>query len=261
MKIFLSSLENNTARISRIGPLHYNLISYYYGRGHEKRVAEIIQNSKLILIDSGAHTFQKGLHVNWDKYTEEYAQWIREHDCDKIIGYFEMDVDNVIGYPRVLELRRILEQVTHKIIPVWHKNRGIRDFKEMCQQYRGKIVAITGFKNEDVRDDQYIQFLKYAWSYGCRVHCLGMTRKKILDKVPFDFVDSSTWTQSVLYGRIDGRKLRNAKTVDERRAMRQRQWEASYLSGKQMQEHYEQKWLIPTKRMKQSLIRAEGTNE
>lgn len=261
MKIFLSSLENNTARISRIGPLHYNLISYYYGRGHEDRVREIVQNSELILIDSGAHTFQKGLHVDWDKYTAEYAQWIREHDCDKIIGYFEMDVDNVIGYERVLELRKVLEQVTDKIIPVWHKNRGIRDFKEMCQKYRGKIIAITGFKNEDVRDDQYIQFLKYAWSYGCRVHCLGMTRKKILDKVPFDYVDSSTWTQSVLYGRLDGRKLRNEKTVDERRAMRQRQWEASYVSAKRMQEHYEQKWLIPTRRMKQSLIRAEGTDE
>lgn len=258
MKIFLSSLENNTARLSELGPMRYNLISYYYGRHREERVRGIIQNSERILIDSGAHTFQKGRHVDWEQYTEEYAEWIRMHDCDKIIGYFEMDVDNVIGYPRVLELRQQLEQVTDKIIPVWHKNRGIQDFKDMCRQYRGKIVAITGFKNEDIRDDQYFHFLKYAWSYGCRVHCLGMTRKKILDKVPFDYVDSSTWTQSVLYGRLDGRKLRNAETVDERRAMRQRQWEASYLSAKQMQEYYEQRWLLTTRKMKQSLIRAEG---
>ena len=155
MKIFLSSLENNTARLSELGPMRYNLISYYYGRHREERVRGIIQNSERILIDSGAHTFQKGRHVDWDRYTAEYAEWIRLHDCDKIIGYFEMDVDNVIGYPRVLELRRMLEQVTDKIIPVWHKNRGIQDFKDMCRQYHGKIVAITGFKNEDIRDDQY----------------------------------------------------------------------------------------------------------
>lgn len=253
MKIFLSSLENNTARISRITPMKYNLISYYYGRNHEKRVQEIIWHSSLILIDSGAHTFQKGHHVDWDKYTSEYAAWIKAHDCEKIIGYFEMDVDNVIGYEKVLQLRSVLEQVSDKIIPVWHKGRGIANFQRMCQQYSGRIIAITGFKNEDIRDDQYLYFLKYAWSWGCRVHCLGMTRRAILDKVPFDFVDSSTWTQSVLYGRLDGRKLRNAGTIEERRAMRQRQWEASYLSGKQMQEHYEQKWLIPTKKMKRSL--------
>lgn len=32
MKIFLSSLENNTARLSALSPMAYNLISYYYGR-------------------------------------------------------------------------------------------------------------------------------------------------------------------------------------------------------------------------------------
>lgn len=258
MKIFLSSLENNTARLPELGEMRYNLISYYYGRKQEERVRGIIQNSRSILIDSGAHTFQKGCHVNWDNYTAEYAKWITEHDCTKILGYFEMDVDNVIGYPRVLELRRMLEHVTDKIIPVWHKNRGIQDFKDMCQQYAGRIIAITGFKNEDIRDEQYLYFLKYAWSCGCQVHCLGMTRKKILDKVPFDYVDSSTWTQSVLYGRLNGRKLRNAETVEERRSMRQRQWESSYRSAIKMQEYYEQRWLLPTRKMKQSLIRAEG---
>lgn len=253
MKIFLSSLENNTARIAKLAPMHYNLISYYYGRGHEQRVGEIIRNSELILIDSGAHTFQKGTHVDWEHYTRQYAEWIQAHDCGKILGYFEMDVDNVIGYERVLQLRSILEQVSGKIIPVWHKNRGIAEFQRMCRQYSGKIVAITGFRNEDIRDGQYADFLRYAWAQGCRVHCLGMTRKKILDRVPFDYVDSSTWTQHVLYGRLDGRRLKNAATLEERRLMRQRQWEASYLHSKRMQEWYEAKWMLPTMQVKRKL--------
>ena len=42
-----------------------------------------------------------------------------------------MDVDNIIGYEKVLELRKILLEATDKIIPVWHKNRGIDEFKKM----------------------------------------------------------------------------------------------------------------------------------
>lgn len=253
MKIFLSSLENNTARIENCAPMHYNLISYYYGRKTEERVKAIIANSELIMIDSGAHTFQKGTHVDWEAYTREYGEWIQRHDSDKILGYFEMDVDNILGYENVVKLRRKLDRVSDKIIPVWHKNRGIADFKNMCREYSGKIVAITGFRNEDIRDEQYMMFLKYAWEQDCRVHCLGMTRKAVLDKVPFDYTDSSSWTQGVLYGRIGDRKLRNAPTVEERYIVRQLQWEASYAEAKKMQEHYEQKWAKITRTTKEGL--------
>ena len=134
------------------------------------------------MIDSGAHSFQKGKKVDWIKYTYEYADFIKKFDTPNVVGYFEMDVDNIIGYDKVLELRKILESVSDKIIPVWHKNRGIEEFKKMCQEYAGKIIAITGFKNEDIKDEQYLMFLKYAKKFNCKVHCLGMTRKKYLTK-------------------------------------------------------------------------------
>ena len=253
MRIFLSSLENNTARIDRLKPMHYNLISYYYGRKAEGRTNAIIENSELIMIDSGAHSFQKGTKVNWEQYTDEYAEWIRTHDCKQIVGYFEMDVDNILGYENVKKLRKVLERKSDKIIPVWHKNRGIEGFKGMCQEYTGRVVAITGFKNEDIRDEQYPLFLNYAWKNNCRVHCLGMTRKAVLDKVPFDYVDSSSWTQGVLYGRIGNRRLKNAPTVEERAVTRQLQWEESYRQAMKMQEHYEGLWARRTRQIKERL--------
>ncbi len=191
-----------------------------------------------MIIDSGAHSFQKGKKVDWIEYTKKYAQWIRENDCEKIVGYFEMDVDNIIGYEKVLELRKILESASNKIIPVWHKNRGIEDFKKMCEQYSGRVVAITGFKNEDILDEQYISFLKYAHMYGCKVHCLGMTRKKVLDTVPFDYVDSSSWKQQAIYGRIGNRKV-------SKEFSKQNRWKVMAESFKQamkMQEYYHRKW-------------------
>ena len=191
----------------RSAKMKYNLMSYYYIR-KQKDLAELVRNnSKEILIDSGAHSFQKGTKVDWIEYTKQYAEFIKDFDKPNVIGYFEMDIDNIIGYDKVLELRKILEKVSNKIIPVWHKNRGIDEFKKMCKDYSGKIIAITGFKNEDIKDEQYLMFLKYAKKYNCKVHCLGMTRKKVLDKVPFDYVDSSSWKQDAIYGRIDKRKV------------------------------------------------------
>ena len=91
--------------------MHYNLMSYYYIPKNPKRALGIIEQSERIMIDSGAHTFQKGkTKLNWEEYTESYARFIRENDCNKIVGYFEMDVDKVIGLERVIKLRRRLER-------------------------------------------------------------------------------------------------------------------------------------------------------
>lgn len=208
MKIFLSAVEGSAPRggleklIKDGYRFKYNLMSFYYIRNKNYDFAETMRdNSELIMIDSGAHSFQKGKQVDWEEYTKEYAKFIKEFDRPNVVGYFEMDVDNIIGYDKVLELRKILESVSNKIIPVWHKNRGIEQFKKMCQEYQNKVIAITGFKNEDIQDHQYLMFLKYAKKYNCKVHCLGMTRKKVLDKVPFDYVDSSSWLQQVVYGK------------------------------------------------------------
>ena len=250
MKVFLSAIENAQASgkggkpiaqimIEKGIKLQYNLMSYFYIKNKISLAEMIRDNSECILIDSGAHSFQKGKKVDWVEYTKKYAEFIKTFDRPNVIGYFEMDVDNIIGYDKVLELRKILESVSNKIIPVWHKNRGIEEFKKMCRDYSGKVIAITGFKNEDIKDEQYLMFLKYAKKYKCRVHCLGMTRRKVLDKVPFDYVDSSSWVQSTVYGRIDGK---GKVTKDFSKTNRETVFIQNYLEGKKMQEHYYNKW-------------------
>lgn len=246
MRIFLSAVEGAAPRkalesiIDNGTKLKYNLMSYYYVRQKNQDFAcKIRDNSEIVIIDSGAHSFQKGKKVNWEEYTREYAEFIKQFDRPNVIGYFEMDVDNIIGYDNVLKLRAILESASDKIIPVWHKNRGIDNFKEMCQKYANKVVAITGFKNEDIADHQYIMFLKYAKKYNCKVHCLGMTRKKVLDQCPFDFTDSSTWLQQVNYGNVFFGKGKFPKAKGEEKG---KQYRYNYLQGMKMQEFYYNKW-------------------
>lgn len=249
MKIFLSGSEASPDKrdairylVSNGAKLHWNLMSYYYLRSDMQYAEQIRDLSEGIMIDSGAHSFQKGKKVDWEEYTHAYARFIKDFDRNNVVGYFEMDVDNIIGYENVLKLRRILEtesgQGCRKIIPVWHKNRGIENFKSMCRDYTGRTIAITGFKNEDVKDGQYAMFLKYAWGAGCKVHCLGMTRRAILDKVPFDYVDSSSWAQSAIYGRVGNRKVSREFSKTNRNAV----FIEAYRQAIKMQEHYHHKW-------------------
>jgi hypothetical protein len=246
MKIFLSAVENNfsDAMLNTIisgGGMLYNLMSFYYiTKGRRELVVRIRDNSKEILIDSGAHSFQFGKKVDWIEYTKKYAEFIKDFDRPNVIGYFEMDIENIIGYDKVKDLRRILENASDKIIPVWHPPRGIQDFKDMCAQYAGKIIAIGGFRGTDIKDEQFLMFLKYAKKHRCKVHCLGMTRTKVLDKVPFDFTDSSSWIASTNFGKVlfgEG-QLPKAKGNAER----EKQRIFNYKQGMKMQEHYHRKW-------------------
>lgn len=245
MKIFLSSVEGGAPlkaldEIMKERKLYYNLMSYYYIQDKQyDRAVKIRDNSELVIIDSGAHSFQFGKKVDWIKYTEQYAEFIKKFDRPNVVGYFEMDIENIIGYDKVLELRKILEKVSNKIIPVWHPNRGIDDYEEMCKKYHDKVIAIGGFRGTDIKDNQFIMFLKVAKKYNCKVHCLGMTRTKVLDKVPFDYVDSSTWLQQVNYGNIFWGKGKFPKAKSDEK---QKQYKLNYLQGMKMQEHYYKKW-------------------
>lgn len=212
MKVFISGLESSEKNIINFCLINnikipFLLTSYFYLRKKPELLNKFLMVSDQILIDSGAHSFQKGKKVKWVDYTKQYANFIKHNDSDKIVGYFEMDVDNVIGYDNVLKLRKILENTSKKIIPVWHKNRSIDDFNEICKMYNW--VAITGFKNEDILDNQYLQFIKVANKYNTKIHCLGFTRVSLMDKIPFYSVDSSTWKQAGNYGEY--RKYKNNK--------------------------------------------------
>lgn len=248
MKVFLSASDVSPhakatlrALASEGVTLRYNLISYYYSRSDEEFACFVRDHSALLMVDSGAHTLQKNAKVSWRDYTEAYAEFISRFDRPNVVGYFEMDVDNIIGYDRVLELREILHRYSgnpDKIIPVWHRNRGVEEFKKMCRDRSGRVAAVTGFKNEDIKDEQYLMFLKYAKSCNCRLHCLGMTRKNILAKVPFDYVDSSSWAQGARFGRVQGRKVKRP----ENREDWLKSFRAAYLEGMAMADRFERMW-------------------
>lgn len=243
MKIHLATSETKHDVLPLIDKgikFKWNLFSFYALNKSKPNLSayfKIRNNSESILVDSGAFSFQKGTKVNWDEFTKNYIDFIQKTDNEKVTGYFELDIDNIIGYDAVLEYRQQLKEVSNKIIPVWHKNRGVHDFKIMCQNY--KYVAIASVSQTDILDKHIKYFVDYAHKQGCKIHGLGITRKKILDKIPFDSVDSTSWIAPFVWGRIGNKKIDKQYYRDNYKYIVQ----SAYIKGIQFQKYYYNYWL------------------
>ena len=189
------------------------LESFYYADADTERLIPYYGD---FLLDSGAFTFitDKSIAHNWDEYVERYADFIKKN---KVKKYFELDIDAVVGYKKVLEYRRRLEkQVGWPCIPVWHNSRGIEEYKKHCQEY--SYVGIGGYVIKELTPEDYNAFpamIDYAHKYDCKVHCLGYTKLSNLAKHHFDSVDSTAWTTGNRFGYV---YYFNGKTMKKRDA-------------------------------------------
>ena len=184
------------------------LESFYYADADTERLLPFFGD---FLLDSGAFTFMSNAktHVKWDEYIEKYADFIIRNNIDK---FFELDIDSVVGYDKVKKFRHKLEELTGKqCIPVWHKSRGIKEYKRMCDEYA--FVAIGGIVSREITPDQYKAFpsmISEAHKRGTKVHGLGFTNLSLLPKIHFDSVDSTAWTTGNRFGfvyRFDGKTM------------------------------------------------------
>lgn len=180
----------------------YILESFYSIRPNQVAMAK---KCKMFLLDSGAFTFmnntKKGKNVDWMAYIESYIDFINEHD---IQYFFELDIDVIVGYEKVKELRRILERKTgKKCIPVWHKERGKEEFIKMCKEY--DYVSIGGLVGQGYSQKHWKYFpwfIDTAHKYGAKIHALGFTSLPGLEKYNFDSVDSTTWLNGERFGEV-----------------------------------------------------------
>lgn len=178
----------------------YILESFYYTNSDTERLLPLFGD---FLLDSGAFTFMQNskTHANWEEYLERYADFINKNNIQK---FFELDIDSVVGYSKVLEYRKKLEQLTGKqCIPVWHKSRGINEYYKHCQEY--PYVGIGGYVIKELTPKEFKAFpqmIRYAHQNGAKVHCLGFTRLSDLPKYHFDSVDSTAWTTGNRFGYV-----------------------------------------------------------
>lgn len=202
MKLFLAGEGGKVSFGLDVFTDIYILESFYYLQKNEWMKALVKQNIlKGFLLDSGAFTFMTGAggKVNWEEYVDKYAQFIKDYDIDL---FFELDIDSVVGLEKVEELRKRLEdKAEKKCIPVWHKSRGKECFIKMCKDYN--YIAIGGIVTKEIKRTEHPVFawlIKTAHENNCKIHGLGYTNLKGLEKYKFDSVDSTSW----LYGNRGG---------------------------------------------------------
>lgn len=215
MKIFLAGAYSRpwlleTAMENYGGVLQYDkktlskpyiLESFYYCLKAQEQMETLIPHFGDFLLDSGAFTFMQNSksHLNWDEYIDMYCDFINRN---KIQKFFELDIDSVVGYDKVKEYRKTIEQKTGKqVIPVWHKSRGVKDYLRMCEKY--DYIAIGGIVSKEIKPAHYPLFtnlIAEAHKRGTKVHGLGFTSLIGITKYPFDSVDSTAWTTGNRFG-------------------------------------------------------------
>ena len=85
------------------------------------------------------------------------------------------------------------------------------EFLKMCDEY--DYVAIGGIVSKEITQNEYpyfTWFINEAHKRGAKIHGLGFTNLKGLEKYKFDSVDSTSWTTGNRFGSV---YFFNGKTV------------------------------------------------
>lgn len=206
MEVFLAgtNAEQNQANAEGDFAQKISILeSFYYIKDWMR---PYIQNHWDFLLDSGAFTFlmiskKQHQNVDWDAYLNRYAEFINEN---KIEHFIELDIEGIVGMEKMESMRKDLERMTGKqSIPVFHKERGKDYWLGMVRDYG--YVALGGLTNLHKKTDQIPEsmfpwFLQTAKEQDCKVHGLGYTSIKGMQKYKFHSVDSTAW----LYGNRGG---------------------------------------------------------
>lgn len=220
MKLFLAAFEASKKHLDALlldKPL-FVLGSFYYLKKLkiqelDKYMQYIKQKSKDFILDSGAFTFlNKGKIENLEDYVNEYIDFINKYD---IKNFIELDIDSIVGYEKVLEIRKLIEEKTgKKCIPAFHLSRGIEEYKKLTKEY--DYIAIGGIVTKEIKAKDcnkiFPKLLRIAQKNNCKVHGLGFTVSNV-QKYNFYSVDSTSWLSGNKYGRMSIFKNTKLRTI------------------------------------------------
>lgn len=175
--------------------------------------SSLIKHYPFYMLDSGAFSFMQGTKqytkADFMAYVDKFIAYVNEYDIEH---FFEMDVDCLLGYKKVLDLRKYINSETgKKCIPVWHLSRGKYEFEKMCDEH--DYVAIGGLVSKEIAFKDYDKLpmlISEAHRRKAKIHGLGFTSMKWLSRCHFDSVDSTAWLTGSRFGylyKFNGRSM------------------------------------------------------
>jgi len=221
MKIFLAGGESwNHMGILEHCQAPYILLSYYKFRKQKvmDEWVNIIQRLKAkgveFMLDSGAHTFYSETGVGKSnvavrkttKTTESYDEYV-----DKYIGfllkwgnlfnyYVELDIHGIVNMDKIYQFRELFWKAGLKPMLVGHPEQPMvaagfpQEWRKLCQ--KDNYLALGG----NLPEGQCMAYIQQAHSAGAEVHGFAMTKVDVMNRIPFDSVDSTTWLSGGRFG-------------------------------------------------------------
>lgn len=190
------------------------LVSYHYYKD-----TPVTLNNGTVLVDSGGFTARtQGVVIS----VEQYASYLIKNDVKLA---FNLDTNSV---RETLKNQKYLETYTNTyIIPVYHTSDYL-ECRELLQDYlKYSYISVGGTLGVSSEIKKHIEpFFDYTIYHTrdkVRVHGLGVTRQKWLERYPFYSVDSTSWLQVRKFGRskvvTDSylQKYRSKKTSGDKR--------------------------------------------
>lgn len=194
-----------------------------------------------LMVDSGAYTLNRKEpdFKKAEQHAKEYMKFMLKTKNDPRIKYYmELDYFTLITYDEIKELNQKLHDITNNVIPVWHKIWGAKKFMKMCQE--NTYIAIPCALGKELEKNSLIHYVNYAHKHNCKIHGLGLTNVKVLDKVPFDSVDSMSWIQSANFSYYGARRtyIQSEYVSDNVEKVSK----GTFLQHLAQAEHYYKKW-------------------
>jgi hypothetical protein len=198
----------------------YFLESYHYL--HLQKFEKLIRNDGVqVFLDSGAFSmFTQGANVD----LEAYAQWIKDNQ-DIIRVASNLDVIGAGNETGSYDNQRLLEALGVQVQPVHHA----RDADQWLERYLAEgydYIFLGGMVPETTK---YLRgWLDHIWDKyladadgmpKVKVHGFGLTTLELMERYPWESVDSISWLLMASFGgcllRGQGGKVHNVKFSTE----------------------------------------------
>ena len=161
------------------------------------------RKDKLVIVDSGGFSARVAYkHIHIQDYIKFLDRFRHKSFYGKMFRCFNLDSHDL---KESQANQKKLEKLGYNPIPVYHYSEYASDNRELLDDmvrdydYIG-IGGVAGAGLNAAQKKAYLDYVFYRTQDKVKVHGLGMSSIKPVDKYPYYSVDSSTWLQFQKFG-------------------------------------------------------------
>ncbi len=194
MKIYLAGGETALNFLYENNVKNALISAYYYG--YKKK----LNNKFNFLVDSGGYTIRKkGIDIS----VYDYIEFINNNNLPLCITLDTNDIDETLYNQELLEAK-----TKAYIMPVYHYNDWVsKKTRSLLDDWIKKYpyISLGGLATRETHINEKIKFIEYVFCKTkdkIKIHGLGVTDPKLLNKFPFYSTDSTAWVSGGKFRKI-----------------------------------------------------------